>query len=317
MSRPTLAVVMPNYNHARYLPEAIESILAQTRLPDEFLILDDASTDNSVEVIERYAQQHSFIRLIRGETNIGVNPAHRRLFELVQADYIDAIAADDARYPDCYQRAMEMAEAFPEAGLIFGQEVMTTEAGEELSRWGARAWSEPLYADPQQFMKEYLEYEPSSQGLSASTILRREPLQKIGWFCDQLSSWGDTFAINAVGLKHGVCYVPEPFARCKVLTTSYSSTTRADPRATLDVINRAVYLMRSTRFREYFPPGYVNRWRRRYSWRTIKEYWRCDHTGEFPPGAPFWTRYRYRIPRTFAALALLCHRTDLSPVRQV
>lgn len=312
MSRPTLAVVLPNYNHAQYLPEAIESILAQTRLPDEFLILDDASTDNSVDVIESYARQHSFIQLIRCEENGGVHAAHRRLFEMIQSDYVDPMAADDARYPRCFELAMQMAEQHPEAGTIFGQMVMADDESE--STWGATAWSEPLYADPQRFLDEYLDREPPTQSLLAATIFRCEPFREIGWYCDKLGSWGDTFVANALGLKFGTCYVPEPFARWRIVKTGYSYRNLVDPRATLDIIHRAVYLMRSPEFREYFPPEYVNRWRRRYVWRTIKEYWRCDYTGEFPPGSSFWTRYRHRLPRTFEALSLFWHRTDLSSV---
>ncbi|MBP89487.1 MAG: hypothetical protein CMJ64_22720 [Planctomycetaceae bacterium] len=315
MTRRTLAVVMPNYNHAKYLPEAIESVLSQTRLPDEFLILDDASTDESVDIIQSYARNHSFIRLVEHDQNLGVHAAHRHLFELAQADYINAMAADDTRYPDCYKRTMEMADAFPEAGLIFGQMVMTTEAGEELSTWGASAWSEPIYADPDRYRREYLEREAPSQSLSPSTIYRRDRFKEVGWYCEPLASWGDTFAIHAIGLRYGACYVPEPFARWRVIPEGYSQARIADPRTTLDMINRAVYLMRSPEFREYFPPDYVRQWRRRFVWRTIKEYWRCDHTAEFPPGSPIWIRYRHRIPRTLQALLLFCHRTDLAPVK--
>ena len=45
MKRPTLTVTLPNYNHAKFLPRAIEELLSQSRPPDEFLILDDASTN--------------------------------------------------------------------------------------------------------------------------------------------------------------------------------------------------------------------------------------------------------------------------------
>ena len=53
---PRVTVVTPNYNHAQYLPQRIDSILAQTFQDFELLILDDASTDNSREVIESYTR---------------------------------------------------------------------------------------------------------------------------------------------------------------------------------------------------------------------------------------------------------------------
>ncbi len=57
MKRPTLSVVVTNYDHAKYLPEAIEAILSQSYRAYEFIISDPASTDNSVEIIEKYAER--------------------------------------------------------------------------------------------------------------------------------------------------------------------------------------------------------------------------------------------------------------------
>lgn len=135
MSKPTIATVMPNYNHAAYLPAAIESVLSQTRPPDEFLIFDDASTDNSVEVIRSYAGDNPTIRLIQGTVNIGVHAAHRRLFELATCDYIDPMAADDLRYPRCYELALAMAEQYPRAGILFGKMVMSSPRVSPRPRW--------------------------------------------------------------------------------------------------------------------------------------------------------------------------------------
>src|SRR5688572_8100484 len=97
--RLTLSAVMPSYNHAKYLPSAIESVLNQTRAPDEFLILDDASTDHSVEIIEAYAARFPSIRFVRNERNQGVIAAHQRLFEMATGDFLYSGAADDQRYP--------------------------------------------------------------------------------------------------------------------------------------------------------------------------------------------------------------------------
>ncbi len=80
MSTPALSVVMPNYNHSRYLADAVTGIAGQSRPPDEFLILDDASTDDSLQVIEPFLNRFPFIRLIRHERNCGGTAACARLF---------------------------------------------------------------------------------------------------------------------------------------------------------------------------------------------------------------------------------------------
>ena len=67
---PIVTVVTPNYNHARYLPERIDSILAQTFQDFEFIILDDASTDKSREIIESYSK-HEKVKAIFNQQNSG------------------------------------------------------------------------------------------------------------------------------------------------------------------------------------------------------------------------------------------------------
>ena len=66
-----VSVIIPNYNHAAYLTQRIESVLNQTLQPSEIIILDDCSTDNSIEVIEKYVSQHPQIYFIKNEQNSG------------------------------------------------------------------------------------------------------------------------------------------------------------------------------------------------------------------------------------------------------
>ena len=72
-SRPvTVSVLLCNYNDARYLPHSLSAICTQTRLPEEVIVLDDGSTDNSLEIIESFAERHPFVRVLKNETNRGL-----------------------------------------------------------------------------------------------------------------------------------------------------------------------------------------------------------------------------------------------------
>src|SRR5262245_27676203 len=64
-----LSVVIPNYNHAPYLPRCLGALLSQSVLPREIIVLDDASTDNSVAVVKCLAGRSPLIRLVRNEQN--------------------------------------------------------------------------------------------------------------------------------------------------------------------------------------------------------------------------------------------------------
>ena len=115
--QPTLSVLFPNYNHARFLPESLGAFLAQSYRPVEIIIIDDASTDNSVEVIETFARREPRLRLIRNERNMGVVPNMNRLVEMASGDYVYLSAADDKVLPGFFEKSMALLSQYPQAGL--------------------------------------------------------------------------------------------------------------------------------------------------------------------------------------------------------
>ena len=104
--------------------------------------------------------------------------------------------------------------------------------------------------------------EPPTHSLSSATIHRREPLLRIGGFRQELGSWSDTFAIRALGLQTGICYVPQPGTVWMRAPLGMSQTTLRDPLKTLKILRRAAALMRSPEFRAIFPADHVDRWER-------------------------------------------------------
>jgi glycosyltransferase involved in cell wall biosynthesis len=312
MSSPTLSVVMPNYNHARYLRRAIEGILEQTRPADEFLILDDASTDNSVEIIESYAERHSCIRLVKNQRNAGVIAAHEKLFELATGDYLFSAAADDDRYPCFFEQAMEMAVKHPQAGLIFGKMGIIDGAGNEQSVIEPSVWQERLYATPKQFLQEYLEVEPPMHAATGATIFRRQAFAEVGWFPAELDSFADTFAVRAIALKYGACYVPERFSKWRRMSGSYSQKTAQDIRRSIDIVARARRLMQCDEFRDCFPQDYVRRWSYQQKRQVIWTYFlgQDNDCGKERPS--FLIRNLRRLPRAATALAALWYQGNPS-----
>src|SRR5262245_48750449 len=108
-----VAVVMANFNHARYLPESLAGIAAQTRPADEVVIVDDGSTDASVAIIERFAADRPSVRFIRNPRNLGVQESVSRALQAVSADYLVWTAADDRLLPGFLERSMAALERHP------------------------------------------------------------------------------------------------------------------------------------------------------------------------------------------------------------
>ena len=83
-----MSVLLCNYNHARYLPDSLSAICTQTRLPEEVIVLDDGSTDNSLEIIEGFARRYPFIRVLKNETNRGLLYSINRALKEARCDFI-------------------------------------------------------------------------------------------------------------------------------------------------------------------------------------------------------------------------------------
>ena len=266
---PSLSALMPNYNHASYVTQAVETIAQQSRPPDEFIIIDDGSTDRSVEVIQGLVRRFPWIRFERNERNLGLYRTFERLLGMATGDYLYLPAADDYILPGFFEKAMAMAAEHPQAAIVFGQFQAIDETGKELFLARPTHWDRPLYASPERYLRDIIDGEAPSIAFSGSSIYRRAPLEEVGYFRKELGSWSDTFGARAMALKYGVCYLPEIFMIWRVMRTSFSQTTGQDPRKLLDIIDRAAWLMRSPEFRDRFPEASVARWRSAYRLEVI------------------------------------------------
>lgn len=92
---PYISVIVPIYNTEEFLPNCLESIQQQTLSDIEIICVDDASSDNSVEVVSEYAKRDGRIRLIRHEKNLGLGGARNTALRAAHADYIASVDSDD------------------------------------------------------------------------------------------------------------------------------------------------------------------------------------------------------------------------------
>ena len=131
MKKGTLSVVISNYNHAHYLPESLQAILSQSYRPLEVIVIDDASTDNSVDVIESFARKDPIVHLYRNEQNRGVFFSANRGLNLAAGEYIYWAAADDRVCPGFFEKSMDILAQYPQAGLCSSLFKLIGENGED------------------------------------------------------------------------------------------------------------------------------------------------------------------------------------------
>ena len=117
MSKATLSVVMSSYNYGSYIGAALEAILSQSFRPSEVIIVDDASTDNSIEVIDQFIRRDPVVKLVRNEKNMGVFFTGNLGISLATGDYLYGAAADDKVLPSFFEKSITLLEQHPQAGL--------------------------------------------------------------------------------------------------------------------------------------------------------------------------------------------------------
>ncbi len=119
-SNPLVSIVTPVYNGESFLEACIESVLTQTYTNYEYIIVNNCSTDRTLDLAARYALQDSRIRVYTNEKFVGVIENHNIAFRYISRDakYCKVVSADDVIFPDCVMRLVECAEANPSVSMV-------------------------------------------------------------------------------------------------------------------------------------------------------------------------------------------------------
>jgi glycosyltransferase involved in cell wall biosynthesis len=119
-SRPSITVVIPCYNYGCYVGTAVKSVLGQPDVDVEAIVIDDASTDGSAEVVRELAAADPRVRAILHSRNLGHIATYNEGLEQATGDYVVLLSADDALTPASLARATALLEAHPSVGLVYG-----------------------------------------------------------------------------------------------------------------------------------------------------------------------------------------------------
>ena len=241
MANPTLTVVMPNYNHSMHLPKSLGALVNRERPPDELIVIDDGSTDNSWEIIQDFARRHPCIRAYRNDKNIGVVPTVDRALQFATGDYIYGAAADDYVLPGFTEKTMELLSQHPEAGLC-----CTIGDWQELHtglNWhmGVGMADKPAYLSPDRMME--LERRGKFFIAGHTVIVKRSALFEAGKFPTEAKYGSDWFTYNLIGFRYGICFVPEVLAVSQIDSTTSYNKGRRDKAGDLRVMEEMLRLL--------------------------------------------------------------------------
>ncbi|MBS1778697.1 MAG: glycosyltransferase family 2 protein [Bacteroidetes bacterium] len=195
-SAPLVSVLMTSYCREKYIANAIESVLASTYVNFELIIVDDGSTDKTLEIAKDYAAKDKRVKVFINEKNLGDYPNRNKAASLANGKYLKYIDSDDYIYPHGLQVLVSMMEAYPEAG------------------WGLCSLIQdirqpfPLLLSP----KEAYEYNYRGPGLfhkaPLSSIIRKDIFDQIGGF-SEIRMVGDFDMWHKLAQKHPVLLMPD------------------------------------------------------------------------------------------------------------
>ncbi len=201
MTEELVSVIIPSYNMARFLPQAVESVLAQTYANLEIQIIDDGSKDDTQEVVRQWAQNPR-IRVHR-QVNGGLSHARNQGVALTRGDFIALLDADDIWEPQKLARQLPLFRGRPEVGVVYS----------DYSRMDADG--KPLPNGPTQMHRGKVSGPLLIENFvpASTTVVRRACFERCGGFDVALRTGEDYEMWLRLSAHFEFDFIPEPTMR--------------------------------------------------------------------------------------------------------
>ncbi len=225
---PQVAIITSSYNQAVFIEETIESVLKQDYPNIEYLILDDNSTDGTIDILAGYGDK---IRWEILPEKTPQTPTINKGWRMTNGEIITWLNSDDTFYPDSISRVVEYFQNHPETGIVFGDSMFTKENGTEISR------SNPA---PNFNFRDYV-VNCINVITQPSAFIRRDVVRKIGYLdesYDYIMDWD--FWLRA-GLHFKIDYIPELLSTYRFHSESKTVSQSAQLAPELEVAYRKLF----------------------------------------------------------------------------
>ncbi len=209
---PPISVVMPVYNSAEFVAEAIESILSQTFRDFEFIIIDDGSTDESGAILRDYAARDNRIRYYAQE-NCGLIASLNRYCPLAKGRYIARMDADDISLPTRLEKQFRFLENHPEIGIL-GARI------QDVDRFLTVRGTWPVPCDPA-VIQWFLMF--GNCMAHPSVTMRREVLERAGYYRNEAVHVEDYDLWIRASAISNLANLPEVLLHYRIVDESVSS----------------------------------------------------------------------------------------------
>ena len=269
MSSPLISVLMPVYNAERYVAEAVESILGQTFRDFEFIIIDDGSTDRSLEILQRYAQQDPRIRL-SSRPNMGLAKTLNEGLALARGEFIARMDADDVSLPGRFARQIDYLSEHEECVAV-GTQVLYVEP------YGSPLWVSDLPLTHEEIDTALLARQCGL--VHPSFLMRSHAIQSIGGYSERCGLCEDHELFLRLAERGRIANMPEVLYKYRKHLDSITIGRSRELARDVDEIVRNAWVRRSgsvpadveAALQAKPPPPSKSRILRTWAWASLRD----------------------------------------------
>lgn len=201
--RLSISIIIPSYNRADLLPRAIDSLLNQTHRPDQIIVVDDASTDNTSEVLASYRDE---IMAVKHPVNRGLSGARNTGIQHVTGEVVTFLDSDDILLPASIEKRLSLLESLPDVSVVYSDVMLVDEQGKALARYSE------LEPGSQPSGNVFHEFILHNLMPVHGFMFRRSCLDKVGGFDIQVPQVADYDFWLRMASHYQFLYLDEPLA---------------------------------------------------------------------------------------------------------
>ena len=174
-----VSVCIPAYNNEKVIGATIKAILEQTYENLELIVVDDASKDNTVEIVKRFAETDSRVLLHRNTNNLGMTGNWNRCVELADSEYIKLICADDILLPQSLEMEMKALTKDENIVMTINDSIMISESGRKLGVF-KRYYKKGIFPGKEIARKSLIA--SNFFGMPCAVLFKKSTFEKVGGF---------------------------------------------------------------------------------------------------------------------------------------
>ncbi len=203
---PKVSVVMSVFNNEAFLEKAIKSILEQTFKDFEFLIVDDVSTDSSLEIIKKFASKDKRIKILANKERLGLTKSLNKTLRQAKGRYIGRMDADDISLKERLNKQVNFLDSHPEIVILGSWVILIDEKGNKLR----------IKKTPTNYKEIYQKAIKENSFIHPTLMFRRSVLEKVGFYDKDFLYAQDYELVLRILEKHQGANIAQPLLLYRV-----------------------------------------------------------------------------------------------------